>query len=431
MSDVQPVNLSTRLSYLMGYPHGCVEQITSKGFPQLYLSGFASLTREQEQSTEAAVKEVIRRLRSYQTVDGSFSYWPGGTSSNAWGTVYAAHFLLEAEKKGYLVPEGMKRNVLNDLSRIARNWKPETSHYAESEEMTQAYRLFVLALAQASEVGAMNRLKESKTLAPMSRYLLAAGYALAGRPDISKELIAKTTTLTTAYSEYDQTFGSDLRDTSIRLMTLCLLDNGKEAALLANEISRALASDDWLSTQSTAFSLVALSDYMKKYKVSGSMDFSYALDGKTEKVSTTRNVWTKTLLDKAASSASLELRNTGKSTLFARLVTEGIPTEGKEEAYSNGLTLAVSYMDQAGRPVDASALQQGANFTAVVTIANPSPRGYSRLVLTEIFPAGWEILNTRFLNNGVADSTAAGVSYQDIRDDRVYSYIDYLLPENR
>lgn len=233
------------------------------------------------------MKEVIRRLRSYQTVDGSFSYWPGGTSSNAWGTVYAAHFLLEAEKKGYLVPEGMKRNVLNDLSRIARNWKPETSRYAESEEMTQAYRLFVLALAQASEVGAMNRLKESKTLAPMSRYLLAAGYALAGRPDISKELIAKTTTLTTAYSEYDQTFGSDLRDTSIRLMTLCLLDNGKEAALLANEISRALASDDWLSTQSTAFSLVALSDYMKKYKVSGSMDFSYALDGKTEKVSTT------------------------------------------------------------------------------------------------------------------------------------------------
>lgn len=84
------------------------------------------------------MKEVIRRLRSYQTVDGSFSYWPGGTAPNAWGTVYAIHFLLEAEKKGYLVPEGMKRNALNDLSRIARNWKPEASYSAESEEMTQA-----------------------------------------------------------------------------------------------------------------------------------------------------------------------------------------------------------------------------------------------------------------------------------------------------
>nr|MBP9557976.1 hypothetical protein [Parabacteroides sp.] len=426
MSDVQPVNLSTRLSYLLGYPHGCVEQITSKAFPQLYLSGVASLTREQEQSTEATVKEVIRRLRSYQTVDGSFSYWPGGTAPNAWGTVYAIHFLLEAEKKGYLVPEGMKRNALNDLSRIARNWKPEASYSAESEEMTQAYRLFVLALGQVAEVGAMNRLKESKTLMSMSRYLLAAGYALVGRPDVSKELVVKTTALTTACSGYDQTFGSDLRDTSIRLMTFCLLGDGKEAALLANEISKTLASDDWLSTQSTAFGLVALSDYMEKYKVSGLMDFSYAVDGKTKKVSTTRNIWTETLLDKTASSASLELKNTGKSTLFARLVAEGIPAEGKEEAYANGLTLAVSYMDHDGHPVNTSALQQGTNFTAVVTVANSSPRGYNHLVLTEVFPAGWEILNTRFLTGGTVDNRVTGVNYQDIRDDRAYSYIDYL-----
>ena len=426
MSDVQPVNLSTRLSYLLGYPHGCVEQITSKAFPQLYLSGFASLTREQEQSTEATVKEVIRRLRSYQTVDGSFSYWPGGTAPNAWGTVYAIHFLLEAEKKGYLVPEGMKRNALNDLSRIARNWKPEASYSAESEEMTQAYRLFVLALGQVAEVGAMNRLKESKTLMSMSRYLLAAGYALVGRPDVSKELVVKTTALTTACSGYDQTFGSDLRDISIRLMTFCLLGDGKEAALLTNEISKTLASDDWLSTQSTAFSLVALSDYMEKYKMSGSMDFSYAVDGKTKKVSTTRNIWTETLLDKTASSASLELKNTGKSTLFARLVAEGIPAEGKEEAYANGLTLAVSYMDHDGHPVNTSALQQGTNFMAVVTVANSSPRGYSHLVLTEVFPAGWEILNTRFLTGDTVDNRVTGVNYQDIRDDRAYSYIDYL-----
>ena len=426
MSDVQPVNLSTRLSYLLGYPHGCVEQITSKAFPQLYLSGVASLTREQEQSTEATVKEVIRRLRSYQTVDGSFSYWPGGTAPNAWGTVYAIHFLLEAEKKGYLVPEGMKRNALNDLSRIARNWKPEASYSAESEEMTQAYRLFVLALGQVAEVGAMNRLKESKTLMSMSRYLLAAGYALVGRPDVSKELVVKTTALTTACSGYDQTFGSDLRDTSIRLMTFCLLGDGKEAALLANEISKTLASDDWLSTQSTAFSLVALSDYMEKYKMSGSMDFSYAVDGKAKKVSTTRNIWTETLLDKTAFSASLELKNTGKSTLFARLVAEGIPAEGKEEAYANGLTLAVSYMDHDGHPVNTSALQQGTNFTAVVTVANSSPRGYSHLVLTEVFPAGWEILNTRFLTGDTVDNRVTGVNYQDIRDDRAYSYIDYL-----
>lgn len=123
VSDIAPVNLSSRLSYLLGYPHGCLEQITSKGFPQLYISSFTDLTPQQAKSTEEAVKEVIRRLRSYQTVDGAFAYWPGGTSSNGWGTVYATHFLLEASKKGYLVPEAMKQSVLNNLRRVARNWK--------------------------------------------------------------------------------------------------------------------------------------------------------------------------------------------------------------------------------------------------------------------------------------------------------------------
>ena len=89
MSDIAPVNLSSRLSYLLGYPHGCLEQVISKGFPQLYISSFTDLPPRQAKSTEEAVKEVIRRLRSYQTVDGAFAYWPGGTSSNGWGTVYA------------------------------------------------------------------------------------------------------------------------------------------------------------------------------------------------------------------------------------------------------------------------------------------------------------------------------------------------------
>lgn len=426
MSDVPPLNLSSRLSYLIGYPHGCVEQITSKGFPQLYVGEFAALTKQQQNTTENAVKEVIRRLRSYQTVDGAFSYWPGGTSSNGWGTVYATHFLLSAETKGYLVPDGMKRNVLNNLRRVARDWKPVTTYYSRSEEMTQAYRLYVLALGQAPEVGAMNRLKENKSLVPMSRWLLASAYALVGRTDVAKDLIGKTTEVKTDYSDYDLTFGSDLRDQAIRLMTLTLLGDGKEAAVLTRDISKVLSSDDWLSTQSTAFALVSLSEYMGKYKVSGTMDFSYACAGKSDKVSTTKNIWTEVLLDKAGTSASVELKNTGKSTLFARVITEGIPAQGKEEAYANGISLAVSYTDQDGRAVNVADLPQGTNFIAVVTVKNPTARGINNVVLTEIFPAGWEILNTRFLNEGATDNKTIGVNYQDIRDDKVYSYIDYL-----
>ncbi|WP_165155099.1 alpha-2-macroglobulin [Parabacteroides sp. ZJ-118] len=426
VSDIAPVNVSSRLSYLSGYPHGCLEQITSKGFPQLYISAFADLTPRQAKSAEETVKEVIRRLRSYQTVDGAFAYWPGGTSGNGWGTVYATHFLLEASKKGYLVPEAMKQSVWNNLRRVARNWKPVTSYYKDSEETTQAYRLYVLALAGSPEMGAMNRLKEMKDLTSMSRWLLASAYALVGREDVAQDLISETTALPSGSPEYDETFGSEVRDQSLRLMTLCLLNKGKEAATLVEELSKQLSSDDWLSTQSTAFALVALSDYLARYQVDETLYFTYACGGKDGQVRTDKHIWSETLSDKAGTSASIELKNTGKSTLFARIITEGTPEQGEEKAYANGISLAVRYVDLNGRPVDIAKLEQGTNFSAVVTVKNPSTRGYTNLVVSEIFPAGWEILNTRFLHESATDSLTAGVNYQDIRDDRVHSYIDRL-----
>lgn len=426
VADVPPLNLAARLDFLIDYPHGCVEQIVSKAFPQLYLPQLADLTARQQEMAEEAVKEVIRRLRSYQTVEGAFAYWPGGTSVNGWGTVYAAHFLLAAEGKGYVVPESLKKGVLANLRLVARAWKAVESPEARSERMTEAYRLYVLALAGTPEVGAMNRLKELSSLSSTSRWLLASAYALAGRKDVAETLIRRTTPETVPYGDDDLTFGSDVRDQAIRLQTLCLLGNGQEAGALAVEISKVLASDEWLSTQSTAYALVAMSEYMQRYPVSGTMNFSYTAAGKGNTIRTDKHFWMEPLLDKAPRQVPVEVTNRGESTLFVRVITEGVPAEGKEEAYAEGISLAVSYVDGSGRAVQVADLKQGANFTAVVTVKNASSRGYRYLVLSEIFPAGWEILNTRFLDGTATAAEPVGVSYQDIRDDRVYSYIDNL-----
>ena len=425
-SRTTPLNLSARLSYLSAYPHGCLEQCVSKGFPLLSLSSFANLESDESETAEVGVKEVIHRLRSYQTVEGSFAYWPGSSDTQGWATAYATHFLLKAGEKGYLVPEAMRQSALSYLRRAARNWKPVASYSKRSEEQTQAYRLYVLALARTSEIGAMNRLKEVGDLAPISRWLLASAYALAGRVEVAKELIRQTSEVTSGYTEYDMTFGSDLRDKAIQLLVRCLLDEGGEAYPLAEEISARLASDEWLSTQSVAFALVAFSDYITKYGSGGSMDFSYACGNQAGQVRTDKQIWAETLSVNAEKEMRLRLRNSGTSTLFARVIGEGTPIQGEEQAYSNGISLAVRYTDMNGRPIDVTRLEQGTNFSAVVTVRNPSSRGYTNLVLSEIFPAGWEILNTRFLENTVKDSLVAGVNYQDRRDDRVYSYMDRL-----
>jgi len=77
-----------------------------------------------------------------------------------------------------------------------------------------------------------------------------------------------------------------------------------------------------------------------------------------------------------------------------------------------------------GNTIDVSKLQQGTDFKAEVKITNPGVvNNYEQMALTQIFPSGWEILNTRF---GEVDETNIGdqPDYQDIRDDRVYSYFD-------
>lgn len=428
VSDVPPVNIASRLSYLIGYPHGCIEQITSKAFPQLYVGQFAALTAQQAKVADEAVKETLRRYKSYQIAGGAFAYWPGSSDGNGWGSVYATHFMLEAEAKGYLVAENMKNAALNNLSALARGWRSADGYYRTSERTTQAYRLYVLALGKRAEAGAMNRLREEKDLAPAAKWMLAAAYARMGRPDVARDAVGGTTPITDAYDyEYDLTYGSSLRDRAVQLMALVMMDNAAEAAATSKYISDKLSSDDWLSTQSTAYALMAMSAYMNRYGVADKMEFGYTFGGKREQQSTDKSIWSSVLAENAAGgTASLELRNPGKATLFARVVVEGTPAQGAELAYSQGVTLTAEYQDRRGGTLDVAALGQGTDVVAVVRVSNPTGKIMRNLVLTQIVPAGWEILNTRYMNDGAGDSNGTGVSYQDIRDDRVYTYIDYM-----
>lgn len=432
MSNVPSVNLSVRLDYLKDYPHACLEQLVSSAFPNLYIGDFTEQNESCRLDAQRKVKEVIDRLRAYQLPDGAMSYWPGLSSSSGWATVYAGHFMFAAQDRGFLVPDAMRKSWLFNQGKMAREWKPVTGNYESSEEMTQAYRLYVLTLAQSAEVGAMNRLKENTRLHPVSRWLLAAAYATIGKKEVANRLLTETSDLPEwrVRSAYDVTFGSEYRDRAIQLQTLCLLNRGEEAASIARKLAAALSSKTYMSTQTTAYVLIALSKYIDRYKVSGALDFAYRYGSESEEVSTEKNIWTKVLSEKADKGELLTLTNRTQSTIFARVVATGEVDAGDETASSNGVELAVSYLDLNGKPIQLDGMSQGTNFSAIVTVKNPMPNTLSNLVLTQIFPSGWEILNTRFIAPDSVTSYPANVSYQDIRDDRVYSYID-LLPAGR
>ena len=430
VSSIQPLNLSARLSELTDYPHACLEQLVSKGFPQLYLSDVSEQTADQVLEAEQQVKQIISRLRSYQLPTGSFAYWPGQSNSNAWGSIYALHFLLMAEGKGYAVPATLKLQALADLQKMASGWKPvATGYQQEAEMLTQAYRLYVLALANKADMGAMNRLRAQQPLPVAAQWMLSASYAVVGRSDVAKTLLEKTTENTTSSLVYDETFGSAFRNEAIRLVALCLVKEQEEATTLVTRLAKKLASDDWLSTQETAFAWVALAGYYQQYPAkTGSMQFTYQYAEQQETVRTEKSVWSDRLLEGADSSSSdLVIKNEGETTLYVQAESLAeIPQQDVKES-QHKLKLSVTYQTTDGRPLDIASLEQGTNFTAQVLIQNPTALPLRNLVLTEIFPSGWEILNTRFMPTAVS-SANSNVSYQDIRDDRVCSYVDHLAP---
>ncbi|MEO1653615.1 MAG: alpha-2-macroglobulin family protein, partial [Bacteroidota bacterium] len=105
------VQFSDNLDYLIRYPYGCLEQITSSVFPQLYVQDLMEVVQPGLQNAslyQAEIRENVQeglmRLLARQNYDGGLSYWPGGESS--WfGTAYAAHFMIEARDAGYFVDQ--------------------------------------------------------------------------------------------------------------------------------------------------------------------------------------------------------------------------------------------------------------------------------------------------------------------------------------
>src|SRR5690606_19377248 len=150
ISSLPPIHLEKRLGYLIRYPHGCLEQITSGVFPQLMLDRLVELTDKQKQQVEANIKAAIDRFRGYQLADGGFGYWPGAREAEEWSTNYIGHFLIEAQAKGYVLPPGMLDNWRRYQRGKAQSWAPNQYNW-RGGDLIQAYRLYLLALAKSPD----------------------------------------------------------------------------------------------------------------------------------------------------------------------------------------------------------------------------------------------------------------------------------------
>jgi alpha-2-macroglobulin len=426
ISSIPPINLEQRMGYLLQYPYGCLEQVVSAVFPQLYIGQVKALTADEQKLIQENIRAGIERLKAYQHSEGGFVYWPGADDPDSWATTYAGHFLVEAEQRGYLIPADMLKRWRRFQRGRAQVWRSNKEY--SNGGLNQAYRLYALALAGEPELGAMNRLREQADLPVPAAWMLAAAYLKAGQPEAARTLVFNKPVVVAPYRELGNTYGSDIRDKAIILETLVMLGDRTKAFDLVKELSVALSDPAyWMSTQSIAWSLKSVAAFSAQEKA-GSLAFSYTYNGKTTSAKTELTVAQVNLPEAAAN--TLKVNNESGGLLFARIITSGIPARGDETDESSNLSISILYTDAIGNAVDVSRLEQGQEFIASVTVFNPGMRGsYQNMALNQIFPSGWEITNLRFEQ---AEDRLRGsiATYQDIRDDRVYTYFD-LAPNER
>ena len=429
VSNIPPINLKKRLDYLITYPHGCIEQTTSSVFPQLYLDDLMNLPNTKKSQIKDNITAGLERLKKFQLNNGGFSYWPGESGyPNDWGTNYAGHFLLEAQRKGYALPPNMLSNWIKYQRKRANDWsenpyKKDYDYYTQSNQLTQAYRLYTLALAGKPELGAMNRLRETSRLSNIAKWQLAAAYYISGKQSVAEDIIKNLDTKTQNYIELNYTYGSGLRDKAIILETLTLMNKKILAKQVLEEVASELASDQWLSTQTTAYALMAVSKFVGDNKTKEKMKFTVHNSGMNKNIQTDKNFVEIPLVFDKNKKSNVQLTNQTDKVLFARLTNQGIPLQSDHLAFENNLKMYVNYRDLQGNLIDESQLKQGTDFIIEITVKHPGIlKDYKNMALTEIFPSGWEITNPRMDNIQKWKSDSS--TYQDVRDDRVMTYFD-------
>jgi len=422
VSRVPQVDLEGRMDYLLGYPHGCLEQTTSKLFPQIFLGNLISLTDSQKDDIQFYVDEGMRKFANFQTSGGEFNYWPGGRYSNQWANSYAGYFLIEARKLGYSVPASVYDRWIKAQKNHARNTGNQNGY-----ESTDAYTLFTLAIADEADFNAMNRLKEklaskreSTSNYRLARWLLAAAYAQSGVQDAATQLLDMGGNVTGEYEWSGYTYGSKLRDDALLTMTYNQTGQAEKAWEVAQSVADQLSRQKWYSTHSLAWSFMALANFFDSDDKGKAHPLSWRVNqAKQERTQILSPIFKHMIDNSAEEPVEIEITNEGEKPLYALLGNKGIPENTQEVAQSNGVSIDVKFQSLEGENIDISNIKQGEDFVARVKVAalNNHAR-LENLALSMIAPSGWEVSNNRLEGEALSKQ----LEYQDFRDDRVLSY---------
>ena len=320
------------LRWLAEYPHGCLEQTSSRMFPLIGAGGIlASVSPAGKDVVASGVRRVESMVRSVDFVmwpDCSYAPWDREVS------LYAAHFLVEAENGGYALNRLARDRVFSFLKR----WAMSTN------DTVSAYACHTLALAGKPEKDRMLRLYDASTnLTLLSRSRLARAFALAGDRRRAETLLAANVA------------PSSVKDAAFAVLALLEIDPDDSRILpLISYLDRQRGRErlSWGTTGDNAHALLAIGAYYRHHPAKMGEKFV---------------VWHKLSLPK--------------------------PKDVKDE--SRGISIVRRYLTPEGGKADLSKLSLGEMLIAELAIKVDDTRELSDLVIEDLFPACFEPVHDR------------------------------------
>lgn len=429
------VQFSDHMIYLLDYPYGCVEQTVSIAFPQLYYSSLMKSIKNKPGfpvNYTRNIEGALQRLVTMQMYDGALSYWPGGDYSNRWGSVYAAHFVLEAQKAGFQVNKNFSDRLLNYLSQMVRSKADEEIYYYMDDNYSSYktkkvpakdifYGLYLLANSGKADLSTMNYYKTAfSSLALDSKYMLAITYLAAGDRKSYAELLPKA-----FEGEYSKrctggSFYSYTRDLSFSLNALLETDpQSEQVGIMVQHLSQQLRKQKWLSTQERSFAFLALGKFMKQ-NANNTVTASLSANGKPLGKFSGSDV----VLRKGISNETVEVTTLGAGRLYWFWEMEGLSKDGAFKPEDNFLKVRKSFYNRFGQPVQSKTFKQNELVVIKITLENKERSRVENIVVSDMLPAGFEIENPRITAlpgmEWIKDS--ANPQYMDMRDDRIHFF---------
>jgi uncharacterized protein YfaS (alpha-2-macroglobulin family) len=435
------------LRYLLHYPYGCIEQTTSATRPLLYVSSFVQNVDPElvaREKIESMVMGGVNRILSMQTPSGGFAYWPGGQEPTPWGTAYATHLLIDAQKLRYPVPEERVKDAIDWIERELttryenKNTKQRDWYYWENAE---AYLQYVLAVSGKGRKGRIERLiEEERAVAKKDSesaeqlYMLQAALYLSGDHSYEAELKKPDTSPISPERKNSWSFYSDRRRRGFMLSTFTDLFGadpaGEKLAQLVAEGLRGNQSS-WYTTQELVWGLTGLGKRVGET----AKDFTPAtLTANGKKLSSEESAAGAKSSDRSWTVArasehdelSVEVTDTKGGKVFLILSSEGVRVDAKYQLGGQGLSLNRTYRRSSGEPFDLQdgSIKLGDVVYAEITLSNRTGERIQNIALTDRFPASFEIENPR-LGRGstvltwVQPDELWTLDYMNLRDERI------------